>query len=157
LLPHGEVSRRLLGVYFPGLPENEVPVGHVTNGAHTRSSVSRDMAGLFDRYLVSDWSRRPGVAETWEGIDTIPDEELWATHERRRERLVVFARRRLARQLEQRGASARDIDWARGVLNTRASPSGSPAASPRTSGPTSSCTTSTGSRPSCWRPSGPCR
>ena len=25
-----------------------------------------DMAGLFDRYLVSDWSRRPGVAETWE-------------------------------------------------------------------------------------------
>jgi starch phosphorylase len=117
---HGEVSRRLLGVYFPGLPEHEVPVGHVTNGAHTRSSVSRDMAGLFDRYLVSDWSRRPGVAETWEGIDTIPDEELWATHERRRERLVVFARRRLARQLEQRGASARDIDRARGVLNTRA-------------------------------------
>ena len=117
---HGEVSRRLLGPYFPGLPEHEVPVGHVTNGAHTRSCVSRDMAGLFDRYLVSDWSRRPGVAETWEGIDTIPDEELWATHERRRERLVVFARRRLARQLEQRGASARDIDRARGVLNTRA-------------------------------------
>jgi starch phosphorylase len=117
---HGEVSRRLLGPYFPGLPEHEVPVGHVTNGAHTRSCVSRDMAGLFDRYLVSDWSRRPGAAETWEGIDTIPDEELWATHERRRERLVVFARRRLARQLEQRGASARDIDRARGVLNTRA-------------------------------------
>jgi len=117
---HGEVSRRLLGPYFPGLPEHEVPVGHVTNGAHTRSCVSRDMAGLFDRYLVSDWSRRPGVAETWEGIDTVPDEELWATHERRRERLVVFARRRLVRQFEQRGASAHDIDRARGVLNTRA-------------------------------------
>jgi starch phosphorylase len=117
---HGEVSRRLLGVYFPGLPEHEVPVGHVTNGAHTRGCVSRDMAGLFDRYLVSDWARRPGVAETWEGIETIPDEELWATHERRRERLVVFARRRLARQLEQRGASAREIEKARGVLNTRA-------------------------------------
>jgi starch phosphorylase len=78
------------------------------------------MAGLFDRYLVSDWSRRPGLAETWEGIDAIPDEELWATHERRRERLVVFARRRLARQLEQRGAAAREIERARGVLNTRA-------------------------------------
>ncbi len=117
---HGEVSRRLLGPYFPGMPEHEVPVGYVTNGAHTRGCVSREMAGLFDRYLVSDWSRRPGIAETWEGIDAIPDEELWATHERRRERLVVFARRRLARQLEQRGASARDIDRARGVLNTRA-------------------------------------
>jgi starch phosphorylase len=117
---HGEVSRRLLEAYFPGLPEHEVPVGHVTNGAHTRGCVSREMAGLFDRYLVSDWARRPGLAETWEGVDTIPDEELWATHERRRERLVVFARRRLARQLEQRGASAREIERARGVLNTRA-------------------------------------
>jgi starch phosphorylase len=117
---HGEVSRRLLGPYFPGLPEHEVPIGHVTDGAHTRGCVSREMAGLFDRYLVSDWSRRPGLAETWEGIDAIPDEELWATHERRRERLVVFARRRLARQLEQRGAAAREIERARGVLNTRA-------------------------------------
>ena len=47
-------------------------------------------------------------------VDAIPDEELWATHERRRERLVAFARRRLVRQLEQRGASARDIERARG-------------------------------------------
>jgi starch phosphorylase len=117
---HGEVSRRLLGAYFPGLPEHEVPIGHVTNGAHTRSCVSREMAGLFDRYLGPGWTRRPGQEEVWAGVDVIPDEELWATHERRRERLVAFARRRLARQLEQRGASAREVERARGVLNTRA-------------------------------------
>ena len=117
---HGEVSRRLLRSYFPGVPEHEVPVGHVTNGAHTRSCVSREMAGLFDRYLGPGWTRRPAQEEVWAGVDAIPDEELWATHERRRERLVAFARRRLASQLEQRGASARDIDRARGVLNTRA-------------------------------------
>jgi glycogen phosphorylase len=117
---HGEVSRRLLGAYFPGLPEHEVPIGHVTNGAHTRSCVSREMASLFDRYLGPGWTRRPGQEEVWAGVDAIPDEELWATHERRRERLVAFARRRLARQLEQRGASPRDVERARGVLNTRA-------------------------------------
>jgi len=117
---HDEVSRRILGIYFPGTPEHEVPVGHVTNGAHTRSCVSREMAGLFDRYLGPDWFRRPGQEETWQGVDAIPDEELWATHERRRERLVAFARRRLVRQLEQRGASAAETSRARGVLNTRA-------------------------------------
>jgi starch phosphorylase len=117
---HGEVSRRILGIYFPGLPEHEVPIGSVTNGAHTRSCVSREMAGLFDRYLGPDWFRRPGQVETWAGVDQIPDEELWATHERRRERLVAFARRRLARQLEQRGAAASEVARARGVLNTRA-------------------------------------
>lgn len=117
---HGEVSRSLLQKYMPSIPEPEVPVAHVTNGAHTRSSVSREMAQLFDRYLGPDWWQRPGLADSWEAVDTIPDEELWATHERRRERLVAFARRRLAHQIEQRGASQRDLERARGVLDTRA-------------------------------------
>nr|MCU0255164.1 alpha-glucan family phosphorylase [Vicinamibacterales bacterium] len=117
---HGEVSRALLQKYLPDIPVDEVPIGHVTNGAHIRSAVSREMAGLFDRYLGPDWWRQPDRAETWEGIDTIPDEELWATHERRRERLVAFARRRLVRQLAARGAAQRDIERARGVLATGA-------------------------------------
>jgi len=117
---HGKVSRSLLRQYAPNVPEEEIPVGHVTNGAHTRSCVSREMMGLFDRYLGPEWWRHPGEESTWADVDTIPDEELWSTHERRRERLVVFARQRLARQLEQRGGSQRDIERARGVLNTRA-------------------------------------
>jgi len=116
---HGTVSRRLFQRLLPSVPEHEVPVAHVTNGAHTRSCVSREMAGLFDRYLGPEWWRRPGLATTWAGVDTIPDEELWATHERRRERLVAFARQRLMRQLEQKGASQRDVEKARGVLDSR--------------------------------------
>ncbi len=117
---HGQVSRRLMRKFAPQVPEAEMPIGHVTNGVHTRSCVSKDVTGLFDRYLGPEWWRRPGEAATWEGVDAIPDEELWATHERRRERLVAFARRRLARQLEQRAVSQRDVERARGVLNTRA-------------------------------------
>jgi len=117
---HGAISRRILRIYAPAIPEAEFPVGHVTNGAHIRSAVSKDMSGLFERYLGPDWWSRPGEADTWEDVDAIPDEELWATHERRRERLVAFARRRLMRQLEQRGGSQRDMERARGVLNTRA-------------------------------------
>jgi starch phosphorylase len=117
---HGEVSRTILRPFMPALPEPELPIGHVTNGAHTPSCVSREMAGLFDRYLGPEWWQRPGDPESWEGVDSIPDEELWATHERRRERLVAFARRRLARQLTDRGAAAHEIEQARGVLDTRA-------------------------------------
>jgi starch phosphorylase len=117
---HGQVSRRLFQRLLPSVPEHEIPVTHVTNGAHTRSCVSREMAGLFDRYLGSEWWRRPGLAATWTAVDTIPDEELWATHERRRERLVAFARQRMMKQLEQRGASQRDVEKGRGILNARA-------------------------------------
>jgi starch phosphorylase len=116
---HGEVSRALLGKYVPDIPVPELPVEHVTNGAHTWSCVSREMAGLFDRYLGPDWWRRPAEAATWAGVDAIPDEELWATHERRRERLVAFARQRLMRQVEARGGTRHDIERARGVLDTR--------------------------------------
>ncbi|MCU0241627.1 MAG: alpha-glucan family phosphorylase [Vicinamibacteria bacterium] len=117
---HGKISRSLFQKLIPSVPEDEVPVGHVTNGAHTRSCVSREIAQLFDRYLGAEWWRRPGHPTTWDGVDSIPDEELWATHERRRERLVAFARQRLMKQVEQRGGSQRDIERARGVLNTRA-------------------------------------
>lgn len=117
---HGHVSRTLMQAFYPGVPNHEVPIGHVTNGVHTRSWVSREMAALFDRYLGVEWWRRPAEPATWKSVHDIPDEELWATHERRRERLVTFARQRLTQQMEQRGASQRDIGRARGVLNTHA-------------------------------------
>jgi len=117
---HGKISRAMVHPTMPQVPEHEIPIGHVTNGAHTWTWVSREMAQLFDRYLGPEWSRRPGQAITWKPVDDIPDEELWATHSRRRERLVAFARRRLVKQLEQRGASPARVEQARGVLDTRA-------------------------------------
>jgi glycogen phosphorylase len=117
---HGEVSRRLLREYIPSVPEAEVPVGYVTNGAHTRSVLSREMSQLYDRYLGMDWWRDPGREDSWARVDNIPDEELWATHARRRERLVAFARKRLVAQVSRRGATAREIELARGTLSTQA-------------------------------------
>jgi len=117
---HGEVSRRLLRDYSPGVPEAEVSVGYVTNGIHTRSSLSREMSQLFDRYLGMDWWRDPGPSDAWTRVDAIPDEEIWATHARRRERLVAFARRRLVEQVKRRGGSAREVEHVRGVLSTQA-------------------------------------
>jgi len=58
--------------------------------------------------------------EIWQRISNIPDAELWRTHERRRERLVAFARRRLRSQLERRGAPSSEIALADEVLDPRA-------------------------------------
>ena len=38
---HGQVSRRLFQQLFPRFPENEVPVGHVTNGIHVPTWMGR--------------------------------------------------------------------------------------------------------------------
>lgn len=114
---HGEVSRRMWKDAWPGLSDHEIPIESITNGIHTRSWISYEMATLFDRYLGPEWWKKPGDQTIWERVDEIPDEELWRTHERRRERLVAFARRRLHKHLELRGARPSVIQAAKEVLN----------------------------------------
>ena len=114
---HGAVSRRMWNSIWRGLPESEVPIGHVTNGVHFRSWVSLEMNQLYDRYLGPKWRHEPADAELWKRTESIPAGELWRTHERRRERLVAFARRRLQAQLKNRGASQSAIDEAEEVLS----------------------------------------
>jgi starch phosphorylase len=114
---HGQVSRRMWQDAWPGLPEHEIPIQSITNGIHTRSWISYEMATLFDRYLGPDWAQKPDDQTIWQRVNEIPDEELWRTHERRRERMVAYARRRLRRQLEQRGARPSLIQAAGEVLD----------------------------------------
>jgi starch phosphorylase len=102
------------------VPLEEIPIGHVTNGIHIRSWTSYEMSELLLRYLGPNWLKKPADQSIWERVDRIPDVELWRAHERRRERLVAFARKRLVKQMKRRGASAREIENAGEVLNPEA-------------------------------------
>ena len=114
---HGEVSRGMWKSIWPGVPEDEIPIGHVTNGVHFRSWISSEMNQLYDRYLGPKWREEHADPNLWRRVESIPAEELWRTHERRRERLVAFARRRLRIQLLRRGAPQSEIDAADEVLD----------------------------------------
>ncbi|HEV3197671.1 MAG TPA: alpha-glucan family phosphorylase [Bryobacteraceae bacterium] len=114
---HGKVSRRMWNGIWPGVPEDEVPIGHVTNGVHFRSWISLEMNQLYDRYLGPKWREEHADPKLWQRVESIPCEELWRTHERRRVRLVAFARQRLLMQLERRGAPQSQIDAANEVLD----------------------------------------
>ena len=117
---HGEVSREMWQGLWPGVPVDEIPIGHVTNGVHFRSWNSNEMNRLYDRYLGPHWRENQADPKLWLRVDSIPQEELWRTHERRRERLVAFTRRRLRLQLTQRGAARAAIEAADEVLDPAA-------------------------------------
>jgi starch phosphorylase len=117
---HGDVSRKMWRSLWPQVPPNDVPIGHITNGIHTRSWLSSDMQFVLDRYLSSKWQTDPTDQSVWEGINQIPDEELWRAHERCRERLVSWTRQTLKEQLSRRGASFDDIAIADEVLDPEA-------------------------------------
>jgi starch phosphorylase len=117
---HGEVARAMWRNVYQNVPLDEVPIGHITNGVHARSWVSGDMAELFDRYMGPRWADNPMDRAVWERVEQIPDEELWRTHERRRERLVAYARQCLRRQLERVGGSPRELRTAAEILDPKA-------------------------------------
>jgi starch phosphorylase len=118
---HSQVSRQMWHNLWPGLPADEAPITSVTNGVHIATWLAqRDLAPLYDRYLGPRWREDPTDKRIWERIHDIPDEELWRTHERRRERLVAYARRKVRQALEDQGATPEEASRAAETLDPAA-------------------------------------
>jgi len=117
---HGRVSRNMWRAVWPDVPEEEIPISHVTNGIHTRSWLCSEIARLYERYIGPRWYEDPTNKTLWDRVDRIPDAELWRSHERMRERLVGFVRQRLTKQLKKRGANRAGIRQAAEVLDPEA-------------------------------------
>ncbi|HXZ81811.1 MAG TPA: alpha-glucan family phosphorylase [Terriglobales bacterium] len=114
---HGEVSRQMWQSLWPGVPVTEIPIRHITNGVHFRSWISSEFNHLYDRYLGPNWREEPANSDVWSRVQSIPAEELWRTHERRRERLVSWARKRVRDQRLRRAAPQSELDAAAEILD----------------------------------------
>jgi len=117
---HGEVSRKIWAGLWQELPVDQVPITSITNGVHARTWLSGEVNSLYERYLGARWSDEIVDKSIWHNVDQIPDEELWRIHQRCKERLVGFARARLKRQLQRRGAFHTELGWAEEVLDPEA-------------------------------------
>ncbi|MEW6253095.1 MAG: alpha-glucan family phosphorylase, partial [Planctomycetota bacterium] len=117
---HADVARGMWQGYWPGIPRDEVPIRHVTNGIHARSWTGPTMTDLLDQYLGPGWPEAPPDDPLWQRIDEIPDTELWRVHVRRREWMIAAIRRRLRDQLKGRGAPPAEVKAAEEVLDPEA-------------------------------------
>jgi glycogen phosphorylase len=102
---HGEVSRAMWTGLCPGKQEDEVPIGHITNGVHVPTWLAPQMFRLYDRHLGTGWHLRSSEAKIWEGIESVDDGELWETHLSLKLRLLEFVRRRAVEQAQRRDES----------------------------------------------------
>ena len=105
---HASVSRDMWKDIWPQTPVEDVPIRAITNGVHAPTWISHDMGSLFERYLDPDW-RDQKDPDLWKRIENIPDEELFRTHDRRREKLVVFARGHIHQTLMKRRATPQEL------------------------------------------------
>ena len=91
---HGHVTRRMWHAVWPGRSEEDVPIGHITNGVHTTSWLAPSMKRLYDRHLGSDWLAHQADRRIWQSLANVDDGELWEAHTVLRRNLVNFVRRR---------------------------------------------------------------
>jgi starch phosphorylase len=117
---HGQISREVWGSLWPGIPEKEVPIISITNGIHLKTWLSDEIRGLYRRYLGPSWSESVFDKSVWDQTDQIPDEELWSTHQRCKDQLIVFARKRLIAQMQRRGRCQGELRQAEEVLDPEA-------------------------------------
>jgi len=116
---HGQVSRRIFTPLFPRWPENEVPIGHVTNGVHMSSWDSEEADALWTGACGKD--RWRGTLETLEeDMRSLSDSRLWECRASARQSLVEYVRERLSRQLEASGASPEEVEGAKHLFDPNA-------------------------------------
>jgi starch phosphorylase len=114
---HGTVSRRMWSHLWPWRVEEEIPIGHITNGVHVQSWLAWQMQQLYDRNFPVDWLKHMSTPEGWNGIHSVDPGELWETHHALKNLLLAFVRRRVSRQYRRRGESDEVVEFARNMLD----------------------------------------
>ncbi|QJW94645.1 alpha-glucan family phosphorylase [Frigoriglobus tundricola] len=116
---HGQVSRRMFQPLFPHWPEDEVPVGSVTNGVHMPTWDSAPADDLWTEACAKD--RWLGMTKTLEqSVRLVSDARLWQLRSAAGKSLVDYARAQLSRQLAGSGAALDAIDGAKRLFDPNA-------------------------------------
>ena len=114
---HGHVSRRMWAHLWPWRVEEEIPIGHITNGVHIPSWLAAQMLQLYDRNFPVGWLKRMGEPDVWQAINNVDPGELWEVHYALKNQLLAFVRRRVSRQCRRRGESDAIVEASRNVLD----------------------------------------
>ena len=109
---HGKVSRHIFRPLFPHWPEDEVPIGSVTNGVHVPTWDSAAADSLWTEACGKDrW--RGSTKNLDQEIRRVPDAKLWQFRSDASKALVEFARQRLSQQLTASGSSLQTVEAAK--------------------------------------------
>jgi glycogen phosphorylase len=113
---HGEVSRNIFQPLFPSIPQHEVPIIHVTNGVHVPTWDSALADTLWTDFCGD--ARWQGTLELIEqNLKEVAEENLWEFRTESVKELIRYVRERLSRQLASVGATGRDIQQCKEMLD----------------------------------------
>ena len=106
---HGVVTRHIWAPLWPQRREQDVPIGHVTNGVHLATWMAQPIMNLLDEHLGADWGRNAHDPELWSRVMQLDDARLWQTHQRLKHTLLSLLREEVRRAFAQRSRDANQL------------------------------------------------
>lgn len=114
---HAKITSKLWERLWPGIPVDENPIFHITNGIHTFSWIAPPMADLFDQYLGQEWRSNLAEPEFWGKVSAIPDDIYWGVRKELKRRMIKVVRANLKKQRIRNKASVTDIREIENILD----------------------------------------
>lgn len=111
---HRQVSRKIFHALFPRWPQEEVPVGSVTNGIHVPTWDSEGADALWTEACGHSRWREDGPQ--CDSIRKLTDAQLWKLRNEGRDALITNIRKRYSGQLASEGA---DPSLAANILDNK--------------------------------------
>jgi len=93
---HGKVSRHMFADMWKGYLPDEVPIGHVTNGVHVPTWISKNWLELYKKELDPDFLNKQEDREMWKKIKDVDQVEIWKIKNKERKELIDFLKIRLS-------------------------------------------------------------
>ena len=113
---HRDVSRKMWACLFPQSPLVEIPIEYVTNGVHN-SWLNECFTNMLKRHVGPDYIHWNENEQIWDKIINVPAEEIWESHRKSKQSLIIYIRRKLAEDLSARGYSTPKITNLTRLLN----------------------------------------
>jgi len=114
---HGQVSRAMWKDMWPGKTEEQVPIGHVTNGIHLPTWTAPKARKVLENALGADFWKRQDDQALFAKLDDVPDEVLWSMRNQLRREAIEDLRQRTANGLLYRGDGDSAVSEALGMLD----------------------------------------
>lgn len=100
---HGQVSREMFEVLYPGYIAEEVHIGHVTNSVHYPTWIAEPLDLLYREHFGKDFLTDQANPTRWGKIMEVADDKLFAIRKELKRRLLAKIEEKLKEDLLKRG------------------------------------------------------
>jgi len=100
---HGVVSRHMWNCLWPDRKEEEVPIGHITNGVHAPTWISSELNQMLQNHLGPNWMDAIVRPDLWMKLEGIDPAEMWEVKQVLKARMMRLVRQRSAQMHERVG------------------------------------------------------